>query len=138
VDNGRDLFTGSQRLDAGGGSCASCHTAGDVGNLGGRSLGPDLTDVYQRFGGEAGTSAWLANPASPTMIPIFGDKPLTESEIDDIVAFLADAPDQDQPSTSVDWLTLAGLAGVMILIGGMALAWRGMRQTYVQTLRSRR
>jgi hypothetical protein len=63
---------------------------------------------------------------------------LTESEIDDIVAFLADAPDQDQPSTSVDWLTLAGLAGVMILIGGMALAWRGMRQTYVQTLRSRR
>lgn len=138
VDRGRDLFTGSQRLDAGGGSCASCHTGGDVGNLGGRSLGPDLTDVYQQFGGEAGTSAWLANPASPTMIPIFGDKPLTEAEIDDIVAFLADAPDQEQPSTSVDWLTLAGLAGVLILIGGMAIAWRGMRQTYVQTLRSRR
>lgn len=138
VGSGRDLFTGSQRLDAGGGSCASCHTAGDVGNLGGRSLGPDLTDVYQRFGGEAGTSAWLANPASPTMIPIFGDKPLTEAEIDDLVAFLADAPDQEKPSTSVDWLTLAGLAGVLILIGGMAIAWRGMRQTYVQTLRSRR
>ena len=138
VDRGRDLFTGSQRLDADGGACASCHTAGDVGNLGGRSLGPDLTDVYQRFGGEAGTSAWLANPASPTMIPIFGDKPLTEAEIDDLVAFLADAPDQEQPSDSVDWMTLAGLAGVLILIGGMAIAWRGMRQTYVQTLRSRR
>jgi mono/diheme cytochrome c family protein len=138
IDNGRDLFTGSQRFDNDGGACASCHTAGDVGNLGGRSLGPDLTDVYQSFGGEAGTSAWLANPASPTMIPIFEDKPLSEAEIEDLVAFLADAPDQDQPSNSVDWLTLAALAGVLVLIGGMAIAWRGMRQTYVQTLRSRR
>jgi ubiquinol-cytochrome c reductase cytochrome c subunit len=138
IDRGRDLFTGSQRLDNGGGACASCHTAGDVGNLGGSSLGPDLTDVYDRFGGEAGTSAWLANPASPTMIPIFGDKPLTEAEIDDIVAFLADAPDQEQPSDTVDWLTLAALVGVLLLLGGMAIAWRGMRQTYAQTLRSRR
>jgi mono/diheme cytochrome c family protein len=137
IDSGRDLFVGSQRLDNDGGACASCHTAGDVGNLGGRSLGPDLTDVYQRFGGEAGTSAWMANPASPTMIPIFEDKPLTEAEIDDIVAFLADAPDQEQPSDSVDQLTLAALIGVLVLIGGMAIAWRGMRQTYAQTLRTR-
>lgn len=138
VDRGHDLFTGSEQLDAGGGSCASCHTAGEVGNLGGSSLGPDLTDVYDRLGGEAGLSAWLANPGSPTMIPIFTDRPLTEAETADLVAFLADARDQDKPSYAVDWLTIAGLAGFAILIGGMAIAWRGMRQTYVQTLRSKR
>ena len=137
VDSGRDLFTGSDRLHSGGSSCASCHTAGDVGNLGGSSLGPDLTGVYAQFGGEAGTSAWLANPASPTMIPIFEDKPLTDDEIADLVAFLADAPAQDKPSYDVDWLPIAGLAGFALLIGGMAIAWRGMRRTYVQTLRSR-
>jgi mono/diheme cytochrome c family protein len=138
ADRGHDLFAGSDQLDAGGGTCASCHTAGDVGNLGGSSLGPDLTDVYDKFGGEAGLSAWLANPGSPTMIPIFADRPLTDAEIEDLVAFLADAPDRDKPSYAVDWLTIAGLAGFAILIGGMAIAWRGMRQTYVQMLRSKR
>lgn len=138
VDRGHDLFVGSNRLDNGGGACASCHAAGEVGDLGGQMLGPDLTDVYDRFGGEAGMTAWLANPASETMRPIFEDDPMTEAEIADLVAFLADAPDQDRPNDSVDWLLLAGLAGLLVLLGGMAVAWRGMRQTYVSTLRSRR
>ena len=138
VDRGHDLFIGSDQLEAGGGSCASCHAAGEVGDLGGSTLGPDLTEVYAKFGGEAGLTAWLANPGSPTMIPIFTDRPLTEAEIADLVAFLADAPDQEKPSYAVDWLAIAGLAGFAILIGGMAIAWRGMRQTYVQTLRSKR
>jgi mono/diheme cytochrome c family protein len=138
VDRGHDLFVGSNRFDNGGGACASCHTAGEVGNLGGQSLGPDLTNVYQGLGGEPGLSAWLANPASDTMRPIFEDRPLSESEIADLVAFFADAPTQDRPNESSDWLLLAGLGGLVILIGGMAIAWRGMRQTYVETLRSKR
>jgi mono/diheme cytochrome c family protein len=138
VGRGHDLFIGSNRFDEGGGACASCHTAGEVGNLGGQSLGPDLTPVYQKLGGEPGLTAWLANPASETMQPIFADQPLSENEIADLVAFLADAPNQDRPNDSSDWLLLAGLGGLVILIGGMAIAWRGMRQTYVQTLRSKR
>ena len=120
IDRGHDLFVGSNRLDNGGGACASCHVAGKVGNLGGQSLGPDLTPVYQKLGGEPGLTAWLANPASPTMQPIFADRPLTEQEIADLVAFLADAPDQDRPNNDSDWLLLAGLGGLVILIGGMA------------------
>lgn len=138
IDRGHDLFIGSNRFDEGGGACSSCHTAGEAGNLGGNSLGPDLTSVYDTFGGEAGMTAWLANPASETMQPIFEDQPLTEAEIADLVAFLADAPSQDRPNNSSDWLLLAGLGGFIILIGGMTIAWRGMRQTYVETLRSRR
>jgi mono/diheme cytochrome c family protein len=41
VGEGRDLFIGSDRLANGGGACVGCHTAGDVGNLGGWSLGDD-------------------------------------------------------------------------------------------------
>lgn len=136
-DRGRDLFIGSDRFDNGGGACASCHTGGDVGNLGGWSLGPDLDDVYARFGGEAGLTGWLANPPSQTMAPIFDDDPLTDGEITDLVAFLADAPNRNEPADQTDWLTVSGLIGLGVLIAGMALAWRGMRQTYTQTLRSR-
>ncbi len=138
VDEGRALFVGSDRLENGGAACASCHTAGNVGNLGGWSLGPDLTDTHESFGGDAGLSAWLSSPASPTMRPIFGDRPMTEPEIADVVAFLGDAPSQSKPTDPGDGLILAGAGGLSILMVGMAIAWRGMRQTYAERLRSKR
>ncbi len=138
VAMGEDLFLGSTRLSGGGPACAACHTAGEVGNLGGGSLGPDLTAVLDRLGGETGVTGWLAAPASPTMSPIFTDKPLTPEEIGHLVAFLADAPAQNQPNEDADWLLIAAVVGIVILFGGMAVIWRGMRQTYRETLRSDR
>ncbi len=135
---GRELFVGSTRFDNGASACASCHTAGDVGNLGGWSLGPDLTNVHQTLGGDVGLSAWLSSPASATMRPIFGERPLSEPEIADVVAFLGDAPTQTKPTDPGDGLIYAGVTGLLVLIGGMAIAWRGMRQTYMQRLRSKR
>lgn len=137
ADRGNDLFTGRTRFDNGGGACVGCHTAGSVGNLGGWSLGPDLSEAFQQLGGEAGLNGWLANPPSATMRPIFDDRPLTEAEVADITAFLGDAAGQDQPSSSVDRLTVAGLVGLSVLLIGMAVAWRGMRRTYVEVLRDR-
>ncbi len=138
IDQGRDLFLGSTRTSGGTSACFSCHTAGDVGNLGGLSLGPDLTDVYGTFGGEAGLSAWLANPPAPTMTPIFSENPLTESEIADLVAFLAEAPNEERPSEQLDWLLMVGFLGCVALFAGMAVVWRGMRRPYAETLRSAR
>lgn len=137
IDRGHDLFVGSNRFDNGGAACASCHSAGEVGTLGGSSLGPNLTGTFESLGGEAGLSAWLINPPAPTMTPIFSDHPMTEAEIADVVAFLGDAPQQKAPSNDVDGLLIAGLIGLVILIGGMAIAYRGMRQTYAEKLKSR-
>ncbi len=138
IGEGRDLFIGSDRLANGGGACVGCHTAGDVGNLGGWSLGPDITNSHDALGGEVGLAAWLSSPASATMRPIFNDRPMTDDEIADIVAFLGDAPTQSKPTDPGDGLIYAGVAGLIVLIGGMAIAWRGMRQTYVDVLRSKR
>ena len=137
ADRGHELFIGATRFEHGGAACAGCHTAGSVGNLGGRSLGPDLTDTFETLGGEPGLTGWLIAPPSPTMQPLFADRPLTDAEVADLIAFLGDAPNQDRPATGFDRLTLAGLGGVAILLAGMLLAWRGMRQTYVERLRSR-
>lgn len=137
VDQGHDFFVGGDRFDNGGAACASCHTAGSVGNLGGSSLGPDLTNVFATLGGEAGLTGWLGNPPSQTMQPIFGDHPLTDAEVAHLVAFLDDAPGQERPSSNVDRLTLFAIGGLTVLLAGMAFVWRGMRQTYLERLRSR-
>ena len=135
VDAGENLFRGATRFENGGAACVGCHTAGSVGNLGGRSLGPDLTDSVAVFGGEAGLTAWLGAPPSDTMTPLFADRPLTDAEIADVVAFLVDAPDQSEPSYFGDVLVWAGLVGLIVLMSGMVVAWRGMRRTYVEKLR---
>ncbi len=133
-DRGRDLFLGSRRLDGGGAACAACHVAGAEGNLGGSSLGPDLTTAFTRLGGEAGLTGWLGNPPSPTMAPIFADRPMTPEDIADLVAFLATTPDTPADDPAIDGLLVAGVVGVVVLFGGMAIAWRGMRQTYRERL----
>ncbi|MCZ7630999.1 MAG: cytochrome c [Microthrixaceae bacterium] len=129
VEEGKALFEGSTGLANGGGACVGCHVAGSVGNLGGGVFGPDLTKVGSRLGGEAGLSAWLVNPPSPTMTPIFATKALTPEEIADLTAFLVDAPKQKAPSSSVDVMSIAAAAGLVVLIAGMALAFRGCART---------
>ncbi|MCP4223589.1 MAG: c-type cytochrome [Actinomycetia bacterium] len=138
VDEGHELFIGADRFTNGGAACAGCHTAGKVGNLGGWGLGPDLTDVVARLGSEAALASWLTAPPTPTMQPVFADHPLTPDEVADVAVFLSDAPSQTKQSDPGDGLILAGGAGLLLLIGGMAVAWRGMRQTYEERLRSRR
>ncbi len=136
-DNGRDLFLGSNGLHNGGAACAACHVAGAEGNLGGRSLGPDLTTAFDRLGGEAGLTGWLGNPPSATMIPIFAERPMTEDETADLIAYLATTSAADANDGPIDGLLFAALAGVIALFGGLAIAGRGGRQTYVERLRSR-
>jgi len=134
---GKQLFRGDVKLENGGPGCASCHFAGPVGNLGGYSLGPDLTHVSGRLGGVEGLSGWLVNPPSKTMTPVFSRHPLTTREIADLAAYLDGAPFQQRRTYFTDMLFFGGVIGALILFGGMAIAWRGMRQTYVEKLRSR-
>jgi len=135
---GKQLFRGDVSLSNGASACAACHVAGPVGNLGGTSLGPDLTYVSSRLGGVPGLSGWLTNPPSPTMTPVFTRHPLTTGEIADLAAFLDFAPTVRRRTYVMDGLLFGGLVGGLILFAGMAIAWRGMRQTYVEKLRSRR
>jgi mono/diheme cytochrome c family protein len=133
---GEALFVGAERLSAGGAACFSCHAAGPY-SQGVSRLGVDLTKAFSRLGGSAGLSAWLANPPSPTMMPIFATRPLTEDEIADLVAFLQVVDQVGASSPGPDWMLFGGLGGVGALMALMALGLRRPRGKYVDHLRSR-
>lgn len=134
--NGKKLFKGTVGFAEGGAACAACHSAGDIGFRGGSGLGPDLSKVFDRLGGEAGLTAWLSSPASATMQPLFEDKPLSSGEIADLTAFLATTT-AENPAGGVDMLLLGGGIGLLVLLGLMAVIIRGPNETYNQRLRSK-
>lgn len=135
TEHGEKLFSGSVGFENRGPACHACHAAGPLGLRGGSGLGPDLTGAAGRLGGEAGLSGWLANPASPTMQPLFADKKLTQSEVLDVSAYLASI-DGEESAGGFDKLLLGGVVGVAILLLLMAQVIRGPRETYTDRLRS--
>jgi mono/diheme cytochrome c family protein len=129
------LFVGQVGLENGGPACHSCHSAGGHGNLGGSTLGPDLTDLAQRYGGTEAIAAALANPPSATMQPVFDGKALTDQERADLAAYLDSLTTRSE--AAVDLLLIIGLAGAALLIGLMHLLSKRNRINYLQQLRSR-
>lgn len=134
---GKALFLGTTRLTNGGPACTACHTAGSVDALGGSGLGPDLTEVVNRFGGENGLSAALTSLPFPTMQPIFEDRPLTTDEVADLTAFFA-ATAAEPTTARFDWFWPIGLGGLIVLLVGMALVFARPRIPYAERLRSTR
>ena len=119
---GEAIFLGTLRLKNGAPSCISCHNAVGVGALDGGTLGPDLTNVYGRYG-EVGLAATLESLPFPTMQGVFTDKPLTEDEVSDLYAYFIQR-DQDQAQPVSFNFVLIGLVGFIILILIGQLVWR--------------
>jgi cytochrome c2 len=123
---GRDLFLGIKPLANGGPACASCHTLGTLGGLGGGKLAPDLTRVYERLGGRQAVGAWLGAPATPTMQSVFRNKPLKPEEILPLLAAIEDAagtPQTAAPGPSSGFLLL-GFGGMALGLVGLQVGWR--------------
>jgi mono/diheme cytochrome c family protein len=124
---GRRVFLGTQRLANGGASCVGCHAIGGVGWLGGGTLGPDLTKVFEKYEDRRKLGAWLSAPATETMLPTFKDHPLEADEILGLIAFLQDAAatqeEDDAPRALI--FILLGLGGALGALVGFNRAWSG-------------
>ncbi len=132
---GRALFLGSARFANGGAACVACHTAGQVGALGGGALGPDLSDLYRRFG-EAGLASALKTPAFRVMRETYRDKPLTDAEVADLIAFFkAVGAAEPAPQAGLARLWQLGLLGMGLLLAAMYAFWPRQRESLAERLR---
>jgi len=120
ADRGEDLFVGATYLANGGPACAACHKAGGRGNLGGSSLGPDLTGVVELYGGTDGLMAVIAAPAFRVMNEVYADTPLTEQETADLAAFFVRASGEEDKDSG-DALLIIGFVGAAALFGAMVV-----------------
>ena len=133
---GQRYFTGETSLANGGTACIACHSVSGSGVLDGGTLGPDLTQVLTRYG-EPGLTAAISAINFPTMIGIFGAKPLTPQEVSDLVAYFTETNVQPAPVGTKTGLYL-GIAGglVVILFAVLFIFWPRQRQSISEKLRA--
>lgn len=126
---GESYFLGSARLENGGAPCVSCHAAGNAGNLAGGLLGPALTGLVAKFGGEAGVAGVLAQPAFRVMRASYAGKALSDQERADLAAFFAAAAEGrvsgGAPFPRSFWLVSVLGAGGLFLAMGLFWPRRG-------------
>lgn len=141
IEVGRGIFNGTKSLKNGGPPCVSCHTMRGLGGLSGGRLGPDLTLAYERLQGRKGLGAWLANPASPTMGPVFKKTPLHGDDILPLLAYFEDSAKRggsDDTTARLNFLLLGmgGTAvGLVVLDGIWKKRFRGVRRQLVHKTR---
>ena len=132
---GQQIFTGARSLLNGGPSCIACHTVGGATALGGGTLGPDLTHVFQRYG-DAGLTSALQNIAFPTMVGVFVNTPLAPEDVANLHAYFKWADQQAPLARPVTgWFLGIGALGAVALFGVMAVFWPRQRQSLSEKIR---
>jgi len=134
---GENLFTGNVPLKNGGPACIACHAAGSYDRLGGPGMGPNLTGVADAYG-QGDLAAAIADPPWDPMVAVFGDRPITAKEANDVAAFLATTSGTSGATGGVDLLIAFGIAGLILLFLFTLIVVRGPQRLYVQKLRSTR
>jgi len=132
--NGENLFLGIHRFQNNGPSCNSCHNV-DMNNIiSGGALAKDLTQAVSRLS-EDGVKGIIAGMPFPQMKQSFEGKDLTESEINDLTAFLVYANDlslKSDPQKSVaSNMIISGVSGVGLLLILFSVFWIRRKQRAV-------
>jgi hypothetical protein len=137
---GEALYVGTVSFLENGAPCLACHgIAGhELGYAAGATYGPDLTAVYANYG-EEGVLGVLEDLSFESMIAIYENHPLTETEKADLVAFFASVSTAVPPSIGSGLAFHVALVTVFIVILIGILGWRrlqGVRQPLVDRSRN--
>lgn len=130
--NGRELFFGTKKFSAGGPACAGCHSLAAGKMAAGGSLAVGLSKAFEKLGA-AGIKAVLGNMPFPVKAAAFKGKPVTETEIADLAAFLEEAGKAGPgPGPGFARLAFAGLAAALGGLVLIALVWSGRKKKGVK------
>lgn len=124
VQAGRNVFTGTTRLDAQGPACVACHHVPNVGRLGGGTLGPDLTQVITRLRGRQSLGAWLQAPATPVMRELFQGRRLTPAEIESLLALFEESATAPPVAPARQTFLALGTGGAALALTLFGWVWR--------------
>jgi mono/diheme cytochrome c family protein len=133
---GAHYFSGALPLANGGPNCIACHATADLPALGGGgSLGPDLTQVAQRYG-DPGLASALQSLPFPTMQGVYANRMLTPSEQADLYAYFQAVKSLTPVSPDPQlWYWGLGIAGALVLFGLLTFYWPRQRRSLSDTLR---
>jgi mono/diheme cytochrome c family protein len=141
VEMGRKLFTGELRLKSGAASCMSCHAVQGIGGLGGGTLGPDLTTIFEQYENRRNLVTWLSAPATPTMQTVFRNNAMQDDEIFALVAYFENTLQRNPADTSTARLNflLLGLGAAILALGLFDVIWSkrfiSVRRALVERMR---
>ncbi|MCK6579393.1 MAG: cytochrome c [Anaerolineae bacterium] len=121
---GKELFTGNRRFQSGGPPCMACHSVSGIGVLGGGVLGPDLTQVFSKYGGETGLGTFLSTMPLPTMNTVWGQRPLASQEQADLMAFLGQVAVSERSPEAILQLSALTIIGTAAVLALTHLIWR--------------
>ncbi len=118
---GERLFTGVIAFQNGGPPCMACHNISGIPFPGGGTVGPDLTGAARKYGAALG--ATLATLPFPTMVPIFGKRPLTQTEQQSLEAFFKQTPSTPSPNSSAK-IAIPAAGGFILFLVLVWVVWR--------------
>ncbi len=133
---GEDLFVGKIRFINGGPACNSCHNVSINGFVSGGTLAKDLTQAISRLTADGAKPFFASNPMPmPQMQQSYSGKPLTEQEVNEVIAFLKyadNAAKTNPPSSPVaSRMIMGGVAGVITLLILFSFFWMKRKQRTV-------
>ncbi len=128
---GERLFTGIIGFQNGGPPCMACHNVSGLPFPGGGTVGPDLTGISKKYGPALANT--LATLPFPTMVPIFGKRPLAQAEQQDLAAFFGQKSGASGPNSSLK-IFLPGIGGLILLMAVIGVVWRRRLRTVRERL----
>lgn len=136
---GEALYVGTVSFAEGGAPCLACHAiAGhELGRAAGASYGPDLTAIYEDYG-EEGVFGVLEDLSFESMVAIYENRPLSDIERADLVAFLGTVSTGVAPDIGSGMVLHVIVVTALFLLVVGVLGWRrlqGVRQPLVERAR---
>jgi hypothetical protein len=125
VARGKALFTGKTPFANGGAPCVACHRISSPGVEGGNLAVSNLSASFEKMG-EKGMRGALRALKFPTMKKIYENRPLTDDEVTDLIAFYKDAA-LNKGAESTSFFPAYGAGAFIVFLTGLTLYKRRTR-----------